>query len=515
MKFSNRAFTLAEALIFLLVSALIVLASMPLITIKHLKKPDVAFHGKWACKIVDGKLRSAYVGNINKDFPDDNEWKEGCALPNIPANVSYVMAQIVGGGSAGGKAVFEYDDNVESKPEVMFPSVNGIKRDTYNVTKTGQYKLFLPGNKGTKGKLIPNSFDIVIKNITVRRCSYEGASPDGIVPYVTLVLTLNAGDKIILSEDPDENVEIEKKFICLGGPVQIKYVSEGHNETLEYIFKDFEADNGRNGKTKTFKLKSVDGSEKTLVKIKGTGGGYYISTDENCETVECTRFNTQVDRIGEDKGTYVTDLISDSDIEVEHKGIGNSTTETITSIGRSAAAYGGAGGNAGQVNVFMIEKPSPDTKIELEDIGKGGVYDTDESGNVIVDKCNGGDTTFKVGNRVYKANGGFCPEDKHNDEISGKDGEQANTMEEKDSVAGKGGESSVKTSILPLNIHGRNATGIGAGGGGGGVYLKLLQELAEYIKTESSFNDLVNNLKDKFEYGNGGNGASGGIILSW
>ena len=90
-KIFEEGFPLSEALIFLLITCLVMIATMPLITIRHIKLPERAPHGKWACKLINGQMYSATAANVNAKLPPDEKWKKGCTFPELPSSVSYVI----------------------------------------------------------------------------------------------------------------------------------------------------------------------------------------------------------------------------------------------------------------------------------------------------------------------------------------------------------------------------------------------------------------------------------------
>ena len=59
-------------------------------------------------------------------------------------------------------------------------------------------------------------------------------------------------------------------------------------------------------------------------------------------------------------------------------------------------------------------------------------------------------------------------------------------------------------------MKGKDATGLGSGGGGGGIALKINKPIEEYLN-----NSLIYQLENYKELGAVGNGASGGVIVSW
>ena len=98
MKKKTKAFTLAEALILLLIAALIAAALVPVITRKH---RDVAEHGKWICTLnSQGQhvIKTIYRGKTSdfKVAADDE------CIFTPPANAKNFTLKAVGGGGGGG-----------------------------------------------------------------------------------------------------------------------------------------------------------------------------------------------------------------------------------------------------------------------------------------------------------------------------------------------------------------------------------------------------------------------------
>ena len=96
-------FSLAEALIVLLVVAIIVAISAPMITKRRKSLRENAVHGKWACKYIDGTLHSATAENVDDPLPDDSEWEKDCKFPSIAKNVKYLWVEVYGGGGGGAR----------------------------------------------------------------------------------------------------------------------------------------------------------------------------------------------------------------------------------------------------------------------------------------------------------------------------------------------------------------------------------------------------------------------------
>ena len=104
MKKKKYAFTLAEALILLLIAALLAAALVPVITRKH---KDVGEHGEWVCTMdSDGKhvVKSTYRGKITQ-FETAYNNGEMCVFSPPAAAKDFTIKAVGGGGSgAGGTA---------------------------------------------------------------------------------------------------------------------------------------------------------------------------------------------------------------------------------------------------------------------------------------------------------------------------------------------------------------------------------------------------------------------------
>ena len=157
-KIFEEGFSLSEALIFLLITCLVMIATMPLITIRHIKLPERAPHGKWACKLINGQMYSATAANVNAKLPPDEKWKKGCTFPALPSSVSYVIVQAIGGGAS----VRQGDMTIgsESKTVDLFPSDED--KSVYTVEETGKYRIYFPGESGKRGYLTPAYFDVML-----------------------------------------------------------------------------------------------------------------------------------------------------------------------------------------------------------------------------------------------------------------------------------------------------------------------------------------------------------------
>lgn len=96
-------FSIAEALVVLLIVSLVVILTAPMITKKKKNLNSNATHGKWACKYINGALHSASAEDVDKDLPPDNQWQAGCQFPSIAKNVKYLWVEVYGGGGGGAR----------------------------------------------------------------------------------------------------------------------------------------------------------------------------------------------------------------------------------------------------------------------------------------------------------------------------------------------------------------------------------------------------------------------------
>lgn len=140
-------FSLAEALITLLIICVIAIASAPVITKKHRAKMNVP-HGAFACYWKDNQLVSKYVINgvvsDGKVIYDTEEGRDGCEF-NPPSNAKNFVATIVGGGGGGsGSATIQTDSQVIQN--------YGTAGDyIYKTPQSGLYTMLVVGGGGGGG----------------------------------------------------------------------------------------------------------------------------------------------------------------------------------------------------------------------------------------------------------------------------------------------------------------------------------------------------------------------------
>lgn len=488
----KKAFSLAEALIFLLIACLAILATMPLITVKHLNIPSRAPHGKWACKLINGEMYSATAANVNAKLPDYDKWKKGCVFPVLPANVSYIIVQAIGGGASGGYGGLNIymDSNVKE----LFPS--GKDNSEFLIENTGKYDVFFAGDVGVKGRLFPSSLDVILNGFKKQSCFFETVDGGSKIPYVSFSQDFKRGDKLILKlsgEDLVNKMNNNAEHLCNSTqPVMASWInSAGEKFTEPYYFQVVNHEPGNNGKTRKLVLQKEEGLQEDIVEIKGTGGGYYASSSDAC-SIDCSkRYVGLNDRTTWELDDYVKPLTSFS----LSKGFSSTSVSKIISQGYSISYYGGCGGSSGQVNTIVMEKPSkPDITIK---IGKGGV-----------DSGDGEDTVFDY---IVAGGGRGCASAVLNTSINGTDGQNAGTVAVGDSIAGKGGIGKLKKPLPSTEErNGKNAEGLGAGGGGGSFSFNINKPVEDFMNNSSIYQ-----LEDYKVLGRPGNGSSGGVIVSW
>lgn len=96
-------FSLAEAMVVLLIVSIIIAVTVPMITKRKKSLQENAVHGKWACKYINGELYSATASNVDSQLPPDSEWEKGCKFPSVAKNVKYLWVEVYGGGGGGAR----------------------------------------------------------------------------------------------------------------------------------------------------------------------------------------------------------------------------------------------------------------------------------------------------------------------------------------------------------------------------------------------------------------------------
>ena len=126
-------FSLAEALITLLVVCIITIASVPVITKKHRAQSSVP-HGSYACYWNGDALVAKYTENKQvkdgKIVFDEEEGRYGCEFEPPKGAKNFVMTVIGGGGGGAGSAVGSIINKYEvNKTKEKTPSKRNRQRD--------------------------------------------------------------------------------------------------------------------------------------------------------------------------------------------------------------------------------------------------------------------------------------------------------------------------------------------------------------------------------------------------
>ena len=118
IKIKMPAFSLAEAMITLLIVCLITLASIPVLTKKKRSTTDGA-HGTWMCAYkTDGTLAHWSTSDPQGDTKDPDTWKDGCNFVP-PVNVSTYNITAIGAGGSGADGKSELVKWLIQAPQVL------------------------------------------------------------------------------------------------------------------------------------------------------------------------------------------------------------------------------------------------------------------------------------------------------------------------------------------------------------------------------------------------------------
>lgn len=494
---NSGAFSLAEAMIALLIAALILAATMPVITKKHLLLPTRGPHGKWACKVINGKMYHATGADQNSPLPsDDSKWKEGCDFPVLPSNVPYMLIQTIGGGGGG--------NHESGKPELNLPNPTGDTFDipddghsTFEIPVTGDYEVSVRGERGETGYIGPWQLNVIVDNTLVDSCEYPGAPPENAVGSVRYTKKYNAGDELWIERQSDTEIETNAK-LCQNSSISGGTVTLADGRVLypvSYTFQVPQVIDGANGDKLTLWEKDRKTQHKSrVVEITGSAGGIYRSStaNQNCDMIRCTnRYAELKTRNVSNPNSLVKNYGMPGGFEL---GAGASTSVRPKEI--LVELKGGCGGAAGTVNSILYPRMEDYGDIPIK-IGDGGLEGQD-----------GGTTVF---NTVTARGGSGCSQTTSpgvDDKAGmGGDGAAADTASKNDSIGGAGGTGGFS---MAKAGNGGNGRGLGSGGGGGGAAVNLTKEQIDQLKkTDKS------QIYNKTTFGMGGKGAPGGIIVSW
>ena len=129
MKKKLKAFTLAEALILLLIAALIAAALVPVITRKH---REVGEHGKWICSMNDQGhhvIKTIYRGKTSQ-FKEAND-SDFCLFSPPPAAKNFTIKAVGGGGGGAGGTQGEMESIFDSRTSDNGTFAGSVENDGY------------------------------------------------------------------------------------------------------------------------------------------------------------------------------------------------------------------------------------------------------------------------------------------------------------------------------------------------------------------------------------------------
>ena len=495
-KNKKRGFSLAEAMITILIIGIISLLSVP-VAKKMVRKDNNPNKGTWmATRNSNGEAVYWKKGMGNKDNPDkwtkcnttceiNGQTVSDCCVFDSPLNVRNFSLTAVGGGGGGAGASNE----------------NFVRQESIRVDYPGLYKMVAVGGGGSGGRW----------NCTASGNKNAGTGGAGGLGYAEFEIgddvkeirmkagskgPINSGDNYHGSAGGDSRIwviytnEKEKDLIVAHGG------GAGQGRWSPCTGRD---DNGHGGAGGSV---SIDSSGKNQEKSVVNGKDYKKPTDSD-KYVEHDR--ALLKSINEKIGKTVLLRIGEGRFQV---GSGGQTSEkgarqNYTEGGDGAVAIStamtvvGYGGNAGDIGEEFV--PKFETGQVVVYIGKGGIGG--QAGTTVKEEDadalgkDGGDTY--VGTKVYRGGkgGGFK---------SAYGGKSAN--------GGNGSVSPIPSRTAPgvilgglsdssgnLNtqgsVNGEKAGGYGAGGGGGGIF--------------------VNSSSGDVEVGSGGDGAPGYVQITW
>ena len=148
----RQAFTMVEVMMLLLMASLIVAASVPLITRRHLLLPAVSNHGSYMCYYKNGQLMEARTsGRINQKMLAGYPRATVNCVFEPPTKASLFQIVAIGGGGGGSDAGY---------------------RDVTPTTYTSTEHELLPFGKDNNGLTLQDLLDIGVKT-----CSKNGSDP--------------------------------------------------------------------------------------------------------------------------------------------------------------------------------------------------------------------------------------------------------------------------------------------------------------------------------------------------
>lgn len=464
---SKHAFSLAEAMITLLIVCLIVIASIPVLTKKR-RSTEAQNHGKWVCTLNEKGKHTVWT-------KASNEWVEtgdSCTF-TAPLNARNFAVSAVGGGGGGASARKE----------------NKVWTSDFRVDYYGKYKMAAVGAGGEAGK---------------HNCGSSGGGGAGGVGYLEYVLDENAIQIKMSAGQPNNTGNWNGGS---GGASYIHLVSQtdsGNNSTIELLRADGGGGGGGRYKNGIGVCASGSGDGGAQGGVYGVSGYQAFNSASGHGVTHCDRKHPCNGKISDWSITSINNLMqpykffevpaSDYAWQIGIGGYPTSDSWFDYTHGRNGLAgavmvtaeiYGsGGGGKAGQhkLKEFYPDFDNKSVKITIGAGGKGGV----SNNGLAVNGTNGGQTVF---GEYFTLDGG--------------EGGKVNYIEKV--ALDTPGEDGVKTPMIyktvpqkPLgglsndnaSVNGLSSEGHGAGGGGGGI-------------------------KPDENAGNGADGSPGVVIIEW
>ena len=303
------AFSLAEALITLLIVCLITLASIPILTKKKRSLTDIK-HGAFACywdgdKVVgkyyiDGKISDATVQY------DSEENKDGCVF-NPPSNAKNLIATIIGGGGGGASGYYEL------KKFIVIDENTG----TFIIPADGYYQILLISGGGAGGHTSGGADSQIEHSAFNDEPPASSGTPAGLI-YTREYLELKKG--YALSYSLGDNATARENNDAVGrcgGDSYVEYYKDYNNKQANDYFR-LDSQGGGGGSSADYNSKDEcyfyyckkraqdeDDCRPADVATAQVKKGFYIR--EAAHTGDCSASNVKRNRLrsGHSGGTNI------------------------------------------------------------------------------------------------------------------------------------------------------------------------------------------------------------------
>lgn len=506
------AFSLAEALITLLIVCLITLASVPVLTKRHrnkmlsVNKESTNEHGKYLCYLKNGVYN--YHSEINGETKDGTLKTDYCEF-EPPKDARDYTIMVIGGGGGGG-ASYVVDDLK------TFTSSG-----SYKIPEDGEYHFMLIGGGGGTSDYNslsgmswkayePQAYSggVIIKQLKFKKGdNLDIKIGKGGFPITTKYPILpenivqgTAGGASVLKVG-------NTTYTATGGGVSFAKVTDSGIKKYWYGYSDHGMPNGSDDSTCVYAMPDYTKANLALgfehyvdldrllpkTTLPPPGSSSLPATEDYRDRPNYFDFCPDIHYIDEDQVCKNTDRncgykcidALDSMMALDGKG-----ADGYFSI-LSKESYCGEGGNASSVNSYG--KYKLDGKIQIK-VGKGGTGSSDYSRP-------GEDGKFSKFGNIYVSPGGSGGKSTtscsiKDDAILGHDGQASAYVKDTNAVGACGANNQCtmadgngKSYLNSAGMHGSDALSYGSGGGGGGYLVE--------------------------EYGVGGNGADGMVYVEW